>query len=235
MHRRWLYAGGVAVVLVAGTAVAITATRGDDTRSIISEPTVASVTTPGATTPPSTAPGPTDTAPATTTPPPSEPPQPIQTTPGNLLANGDFEHNLVGWGAGGGGRVDRVAVGHSGAWSLRIRADGSASGPTSTRPEQPGVLAAQAVQGRAGRSYEASAWVRASSPGAEAILKLRELGADGESADVIGVTLVDAGWHEIAVIHQVQQAGGRLTVEATANNLRPGDGLLLDQISITAL
>ena len=223
------------MVLAAGTAVAFTATRGDDTRSIVSEPTVASATRLGATTPPSTAPGPTETAPATTTPPPSEPPQPIQTTPGNLLANGDFERNLVGWGASGGGRVDRVAVGHSGAWSLRILADGSASGPTSTRsPEQPGVLAAQAIQSRAGRSYQASAWVRASRPGAEAILKLRELGGDGESADLIGVTLVDADWHEIAVIHQVQQAGGRLTVEATASNLRPGEGLLLDQISITA-
>lgn len=222
------------MVLAAGTAVAITATRGDQTRSIVSELTVASATTPGATTPPSTPPGPTDTTPATSTPPPSEPPQPIQTTPGNLLANGDFERDLVGWGPSGGGWVDRVAVGHSGAWSLRIRPDGSASGPTSTRPEQPGVLAAQAVQGRAGRSYEASAWVRASRPGTEAILKLRELGGDGESADVIGVTLVDAEWHEIAVIHQVQQAGGRLTVEATASNLRPSEGLLLDQVSITA-
>ncbi len=35
------------------------------------------------------------------------------------------------------------------------------------------------------------------------------------------------------MIHQVQ-SGGRLTVEATAGNLRPGEFLLLDQVSVTA-
>jgi Carbohydrate binding domain len=211
-------------VLVAGAAVAIILTRGDHTRSIVSELTVASSTTPTATTTPATA----------TTPPPSAPRRPVQTTPGNLLANGDFERDLIGWGPSGGGLVDRVAVGHSGAWSVRIRAVGPPPQPTRTGQEQPGILAAQAVQGRVGRSYEASAWVRASRPGIGAVLKLRELGGDGESADVIGVILVDADWHELAVIHQVHQAGGRLTVEAAATNLRPGEALLLDQVSITA-
>lgn len=223
-----MYAGGVAVVLAAGAAVAVTVSRGDDSRSIVSELTG---TAPGAT---ATTSGGATTGPATTATarPPSAPPQPVRPTPGNLLANGDFERDLAGWGPSGGGRIDRVAAGHSGGWSVRIRAGASATQPAAGA-EEPGVLAARTVQGRAGRGYEASAWVRASTPGTEAILKLRELGGDGDSADVIGVTLVDADWHEVAVIHQVQ-SGGRLTVEATAGNLRPGEFLLLDQVSVTA-
>jgi hypothetical protein len=213
-------------VLAAGVAVAVTVTRGNDSRSIVSGLTGGSPSTPGAT---ATTSPPTTTA---TAPAPSEPPRPVQRTPGNLLANGDFELDLGGWRPTGGAQVDRVAVGHSGGWSVRIRAGGPATQAT-TAGARPGVLAAQAVQGKTGRSYEASAWVRATSPGMEAILKLRELGGDGDSADVIGVTLVDAGWHEIAVVHEVQ-AGGRLTVEAMAGNLRPGEAFLVDQVSITA-
>jgi Carbohydrate binding domain len=236
--RRWLFAGGLAVVLVAGIAVAVAVTR-DDSGSIVSELTGTSPTTPPETSPPATTAGAATTGPATTsppttaTPPPSGPRQPVRPTPGNLLANGDFEHDLAGWGPSDGGRVDRVRVGHSGGWSVRIRAGGSATQPTAGETAQPGVLATQPVQGQDGRSYEASAWVRASRPGTEAILKLREAGDDGDSADVIGVILPDADWHEVAVIHQVQTAG-RLTVEATAGNLRPGQYLLLDQVSVAA-
>jgi hypothetical protein len=235
--RRWLYAGGVVVVLAAGAALAIAVTRGDDARSIVSDLTAVS-TLPPETTTPRTAVGGSGTPTSTTTPPataatpPSAPPQPVQTTPGNLLANGDFERDLGGWRPSG-GQVDRVPLGHSGAWSVRIRAASSPAQPTSAGTGQPGILAVQAIPGQVGRSFEASAWVRASRPGTEAILRLRELGAGGESADVIGVTLVDAGWHEVAVVHQVQ-AGGRLTVEAQAGNLAPGEALLIDQVSVTA-
>lgn len=230
-------------MLAAGAAMTIMLTRGDDAGSIVSDLDAATATPPGATAaPPGTTPGGSATAPATTVAPPatgrtppSAPARPIQRTPGNLLANGDFERDLAGWVPSGGSQVDRVAVGHSGAWSLRIRAGGSSTGPGGSVPGQPGVLASQAVLGRAGRSYEASSWVRASRPGMEAILRLRELGGDGESADVIGVTLTDADWHEVAVIHQVHQAGGRLTVEAAAGDLAPGEDLLLDQVSVTGL
>jgi hypothetical protein len=230
--RRWLLAGG-AVVVLAVTVTVILLTRGGDD-SIVSglsqiptSPTVA----PPTTAVPATTAAPATTAPASTAPPTTAPPRPIQPTPGNLLPNGDFEHDLAGWGAFDGGRVDRVAVGHSGRWSLRLR-DGGTTSPPGGGPGDPAVRAAETVEGRTGDSYEASVWVRATRPGTEAILKLRQLGGQGESADVIGVTLQDADWHQVAVIHQVHAGGGRLTVEAAAGNLRPGDGLLLDQISL---
>jgi hypothetical protein len=226
--RRWLLAGG-AVVVLAVTVTVILLIRGGGDDSIVSGlsqiPTSPTAAAPTTATPATTAPPPT-TAPATTA-----PPRPIQPTPGNLLPNGDFEHDLAGWGAFDGGRVDRVAFGHSGRWSLRLR-DGGTTSPSGGGPGDPAVRAAGTVLGRTGNSYEASAWVRATRPGTEAILKLRQLGGQGESADVIGVTLQDADWHQVAVIHQVHAGGGRLTVEAAAGNLRPGDGLLLDQISL---
>jgi Carbohydrate binding domain len=217
------------VVLVAGVAVAVAVTRGDDSGSIVSELT-GTAPPPPDTTPPTTASPPGG---ATSRPPPTAPRQPVQPTPGNLLANGDFERSLAGWGTSGGGRVDRVAIGHSGGWSARIRSGGSASQPTAGATNEPGLQLAQSVRGRPGGSYEASAWVRATRPGTEAILRLREIGGDGDSADVIGVTLPDADWHEVAVIHEVQTAG-RLTVEASASGLRPGEALLLDQVSVAA-
>ncbi|HZD37881.1 MAG TPA: carbohydrate binding domain-containing protein [Actinomycetes bacterium] len=219
------------MVLVVGVAVAVVVTSGDDSGSIVSELT-GTAQLPPDTTAPTTGSSPT-TAPTGITPPRSTPPQPVQPTPGNLLANGDFERNLAGWGPSGGGRVDRVAIGHSGGWSVRIRPGAPAPRPTAGGTDGPGLQLAQPVQGRAGGSYEASAWVRATRPGTEAILTLREFGGDGDSADVIGVTLPDTGWHEVAVIHQVQTAG-RLTVEASARGLPSGEALLLDQVSVAA-
>lgn len=222
------------VLAVTITAIALTRHGDDDLLAGLSQlPTAPSVTTaPPATSAPATSPPPTTTSPPTTTTPPTTgAPRPVQPTPGNLLANGDFEQGLAGWAPAGGGRIDRVAIGHSGGWSLRLR-DGGSPSPSGGAPGDPVARSTQTVQARAGESYQASVWVRAARPGTEAILKLRELGGTGESADTIGVTLVDAEWHEVAVIHQAQ-TGGQLTVEAAAGNLQAGDGLLLDQISLT--
>ena len=237
--RRWLIAGGgVAVLAVTVTAFALTRHGDDELLAGLSQlPTAPSVATtaPAATSapapsPPATTAPPTTTPPTTSSPPTTGAPRPVQPTPGNLLANGDFEQGIAGWAQAGGGRIDRVAIGHSGRWSLRLQDGGSPSGGV---PGDPLARSTQIVRAQAGESYEASVWVRATRPGTEAILKLRELGGSGESADTIGVTLVDADWHEVAVSHEAQ-AGGQLTVEAAAGNLQSGDGLLLDQISLTS-
>jgi len=187
----------------------------------------------GGTVPPFTAASPTRPTTASGGPPPSAPAQPLQPTPGNLLANGDFERDLGGWGVLGNGLADRVAVAHSGAWAVRIRV--GRSEPGRTRSQRPGILAAHVFRPEQGRSYKATAWIHASRPGTEAALALREYVGGGQTgADVIGVMLPDTGWHEIAVIHKVHRSGARLTLEATAVNLRPGDDLLVDQVSITA-
>ncbi len=200
------------MVLAAGAAVTVVLVRGQQPqRSAAVVPLLSDVSTmpptrpilPAAPSPTSAAPR---TAPSTAAggPRDSAPPQPL----GNLLANGDFERDLGGWGVLGNGQADRVADAHAGGW---------------------------AVQAEQGRSYEASAWVRASRPGTEVALALREYGAVGETgSDVTGVTLPDRDWHEVAVVHQVHQSGTRLGLELTVTNLRPGGDLLADQLSITA-
>ncbi len=225
------------MVLAAGAAVTVVLVRGQQPqRSAAVVPLLSDVSTmpptrpilPAAPSPTSAAPR---TAPSTAAggPRDSAPPQPL----GNLLANGDFERDLGGWGVLGNGQADRVADAHAGGWAVRIRTSHPPPGrPGSTRP---GILAANAVQAEQGRSYEASAWVRASRPGTEVALALREYGAVGETgSDVTGVTLPDRDWHEVAVVHQVHQSGTRLGLELTVTNLRPGGDLLADQLSITA-
>ena len=53
-----------------------------------------------------------DHAPATT--------RPIRPTPGNLLADGDFERDLAGWTPLGGAGVERVEGGASGRWAAAV-------------------------------------------------------------------------------------------------------------------
>jgi hypothetical protein len=145
-------------------------------------------------------------------------------TPGNLLVNGDFESGQTGWVPVGRGVLNRVAIGHSGGWSVRISDGGKPAGAG-----DPGMRSTRVVTGG---TYEASAWLRASRPGTQATLALREPGGSGAGGgDLIGVTLTDVGWHQIAVVHEVA-AGNNMTIEVTATNLRPGDGLLVDQVSL---
>jgi Carbohydrate binding domain len=159
----------------------------------------------------------------------TSPAQPVRPIPGNLLANGDFEQGLSGWSAFGGARVERVAVAHSGTWSVSI---GPAEG---VAPARPGVVSPVGVEARRGRTYQGRAWVRASAPGTEVTLALREQAGDGQSnADVLGISLPDGEWHEVAVVHQVHVAGARLSLELTGGNLGAGDMILVDEVGVTA-
>src|SRR6266545_6458523 len=84
----------------------------------------------------------------------TSPAQPIRPVPGNLLANGDFEHGLSGWGAFGGARVERVAVAHSGTWSARMA---PARGVV---PARLGIVTPVGAEATQGRTYQGRAWVR---------------------------------------------------------------------------
>jgi hypothetical protein len=215
--RRRLLAVGAAVVVLAAGAVTIAVAVGAGGPARHGAP-------PGT----SRAPG-ASRAPGTSGAPSASPAPPVRALPGNLLANGDFERGLSGWGALGGARLDRVALAHSGAWAARVRParDGTAERPGIALPLDPRILQ--------GRTYQGSAWVRASRPGTEATLALREYGGDGQpSADVIGVSLQDSQWHEVAVVHQAHLAGARLALELTGGDLGAGELLLVDDVSVTS-
>ena len=152
--------------------------------------------------------------------------RPIRPTPGNLLADGDFERDLAGWRPLAGTRARRVEGGASGRWAAAI-----APGPS--RDGQAGLVRRDAATTRAGTTYEASFWVRAPGGGGQVVLALRELAGGREvSADRAGYTLDGGGWHQLAVEHLTRAPGSRLSLEVGGRDLG-GDGhLLVDAVDL---
>jgi hypothetical protein len=151
--------------------------------------------------------------------------RPIRPTPGNLLADGDFERDLAGWRPLSGTRARRVEGGASGRWAAAI-----APGPTGDG--QAGLVRRDAATTRAGTTYEASFWVRAP-VGGQVVLALRELAGGREvSADRAGYTLDGGGWQQLAVEHLTRAPGSSLSLEVAGRDLG-GDGrLLVDAVDL---
>jgi len=169
----------------------------------------------------------TTSRPATTTAPASTAPaaRPIRPTPGNLLADGDFERDLAGWAPLGGAEVERVEGGASGRWAAAVTPGGPGAG-------QPGMVRRDAATTAAGTTYEAVFWVKAPA-GGQVVLALRELDGGREvSADQAGYTLDSDRWQQLAVEHRTAAPGSSLALEVAGHDLG-GDGrLLVDGIDL---
>lgn len=165
-----------------------------------------------------TTPAATTTAPASTVP-------AIRPTPGNLLADGDFERDLAGWAPLGGAEVERVEGGASGRWAAAVTPGGPGAG-------QPGMVRRDAATTEAGTTYEAVFWVKAPE-GGQVVLALRELDGGREvSADQAGYTLDSDRWQQLAVEHRAAAPGSSLALEVVGHDLA-GDGrLLVDGIDL---
>jgi Carbohydrate binding domain len=165
-----------------------------------------------------TTPAATTTAPASTAP-------AIRPTPGNLLADGDFERDLAGWAPLGGAEVERVEGGASGRWAAAVTPGGPGAG-------QPGMVRRDAATTEAGTTYEAVFWVKAPE-GGQVVLALRELDGGREvSADQAGYTLDSDRWQQLAVEHRAAAPGSSLALEVVGHDLA-GDGrLLVDGIDL---
>ena len=168
----------------------------------------------------------TSAAPTSTAP----PDRPIRATPGNLLANGDFERDLGGWAPLGGASLERVRGGVSGRWAVAVGLARPGSGT-----QAPGLALGEAAPARPGQTYEASVWVRPAAPGAQVVLALRELVHGRVAAsDVAGYWLAGAGWRQLAVKHRARVPGSTLALEITGVYL-PADGrLLVDAVAMVA-
>jgi hypothetical protein len=151
--------------------------------------------------------------------------RPVRPTPGNLLADGDFERDLAGWTPLAGAEVERVKGGASGGWAAAV----GGGGPDG----QAGMVRRGAATARAGTTYEATFWVRAPGGGGQVVLALRELAGGREvSADQAGYILDGAGWQQVAVEHHTRAPGSSLALEVVGHDLA-GDGrLLVDGIDL---
>jgi hypothetical protein len=162
-----------------------------------------------------TAPAATPTTPAT---------RPISPTPGNLLADGDFERDLAGWTPLGGAKLERVEGGASGRWAAAVT-----PGPAQGRP---GLVRRGAATTRADTTYEAVLWVQAPA-GGQVVLALRELAGGREvSADQAGYTLPGGSWRQLAVEHHTASPGSSLSLEVVGQSLPGGGRLLVDSVDL---
>ena len=151
--------------------------------------------------------------------------RPIRPTPGNLLADGDFERDLAGWAPLGGARLQRVDGGASGRWAVAATPD-----PDRGRPA--GLVRRGAATTRADTTYEAALWVRAPA-GGQVVLALRELAGGREvSADQAGYTLPAGRWRQLAVEHRTASPGSSLSVEVVGQDLPGGGRLLVDSVDL---
>jgi hypothetical protein len=151
--------------------------------------------------------------------------RPIRPTPGNLLADGDFERDLAGWTALGGARVERVEGGASGRWAAAVT-------PGPARPGPAGLVRRDAATTRADTTYEAALWILAPE-GGQVVLALRELAGGREvGADEAGYTVPAGQWQQLAVEHPTAAPGSSLSLEVLGRNL-PGQGrLLVDSVDL---
>jgi hypothetical protein len=150
--------------------------------------------------------------------------QPIRPTPGNLLADGDFERDLAGWRALGGAEVERVRGGASGRWAAAVIPGASSDG-------EPGMIRRDAATAEAGTTYEATFWVQAPA-GGHVVLALRELAGGREvSADEAGYTLPGGTWQQVAVEHHTAAPGSSLALEVVGH-LGGGGRLLVDGVDL---
>ena len=201
------------VGLAAVSAVLALLTRDTGTGS---RPTAGAGATgaPATTAPGTTAPG----ATATTVP-------AIRPTPGNLLADGDFERDLAGWTPLAGAEVERVQGGASGRWAAAL----GPGGPDG----RAGMVRRAAATARADTTYEATFWVRAPGGGGQVVLAVRELAGGREvSADQAGYSLDGGGWQQLAVEHHIRAPGSSLVLEVVGRDLAGDRRLLVDGIDL---
>jgi len=152
----------------------------------------------------------------------------VRPTPGNLLQGADFERDLAGWTPLGGASLQRVEGGTSGRWAVAVAPGDAASGPVG-----PGLAKRGLASARAGTTYEASVWVRATVPDAQVVLALQEeAGGRVASSDMAAYGLPDDGWRQLAVEHRARVPGSSLVLEITGVDLG-GDGrLLVDLVDV---
>jgi hypothetical protein len=171
-------------------------------------------------------PAPTTTRAAATVPSPASSRPAPAPDDGNLLTDAGFEGGLAPWRPVGGSGLERVVDGREGSWALRL---------TRGQSRLPGVVHPAVTTLKAGKRYDATAWVRASQPGVEVQVNLLELrGGKRFAVDTVGVVTKAGAWQRLEVSHDAHRPGATLAVEILAPTLTGGSSLLVDDLAIRA-
>jgi len=144
----------------------------------------------------------------------------------NLAINAGFESGLAGWQPDGGAHLEVTGAAHRGHSALAITAMPGAT-------TDPGVITIDLGAADAQRSYDATVWVRATTPGTIAEVNLVEyVGGRRLALDGVGVVLNDTSWRQVEVEHFTHVAGSLLAVEVVAPGLRQPAGLFVDDFQV---
>ena len=154
------------------------------------------------------------------------------------VSNGTFEAGTSGWvvtpKADGTAPVPlaRVSGGHTGSYAARV-SNTSAAAATTVLNDAPNSVASTT----AGRTYEATAWLRAAR--ANTTLVLRQLEYTSGNALVTSKQssywATDTAWHKLTVDLVAGRGGDSIDVNALVWNLGAGQSFLVDDVSLVPL
>ena len=146
---------------------------------------------------------------------------------GNLVSNWSFEQDLRGWEVIGPATASQEPGGRTSGSSAAVRATGD-------QPAQVGLALPKVVPaaGRGSR-YVASVWVRSTSPGLKATVRLVAAAGAGvpQVSQATATTLPGNNWRRITVSHTVA-AQAALDLQVTAAAVPPGEALIVDEVEL---
>ena len=151
------------------------------------------------------------------------------------IQNGTFETGTSGWLAtpkdDGTAPVAlaRVAGGHSGSYAARV-SNTSTSTTTTVLNDAPNSVTSTT----AGRTYRATAWLRASQANTSLVLRLLEFDASNvlKSSKQSYYWATDTVWHKLTLDLVAARSGDSLDVNALAWDLAPSRSFLVDDVSL---
>jgi len=150
----------------------------------------------------------------------------------NLVGNPGFEIDTSGWSAGDsdpGVAVTRVSGGHSGGWSALVANGGSGVASKCKLQDAPNW-----VKTTSSGTYTGTMWVRADTPGATLMLKLREFNGSTLVAAKTTNVVLSTSWQQVTVSYVTTMPGvSTLDFMALVSNAPVGPAFYADDISLT--
>ena len=151
------------------------------------------------------------------------------TNTGELVVNGDFSQDAVGWFTNN-PKAHVLTIdnaGRNGTKAAAILPQGTASVVLNDKVDTLRNVAK-------GSSYTLTAWVRSNAPGAVAMIKAREGGIAGLYAHEKKVKLSGTGWEQITVSFTTRFAGSWIDVNVLFWGLKTGNKVFVDSVSLKA-
>ncbi len=132
-------------------------------------------------------------------------------------------------------RVEPAGGGYGSAWALQVEPKSGDSGIAGVNNAPLWVPGSPGAVTTAGAIYAGSAFVRASVPGEQVSLEIRETTPDGGAVSYhkVTVTLSDTGWHQITSTYTALHSGDAIHYGLRGNNFAgSGQNLLADCLSL---